>query len=440
MIDVPDGADAIRALAEARAGQVIAQRYRLGRLLGWGGMGMVFEAEHVAIRRRLAVKLLHATFIEIQDAARRFEREAVTAGRLRHPNCVEVSDFGQLDDGSLYLVMELLTGRSLGTLLDESERLPPARAIHIVRQILRGLSHAHSLGVVHRDIKPDNVFLVERDGDSDFVKLLDFGIAKLVGEAADGMTQLTQTGTAVGTPSYLSPEQVFGSALDGRADLYSTTVVLYEMISGRTPFAGDAVAVVKQHLTAEPPPLAEVAPDVPVSPHLTGVIERCLAKDPADRYASAVEYLAALDGCPEALGRRPGRPEVPPPSTRAAPAPRHFDIRPVAKRWWKWVAAGLGALVVVAVLFSVFSGQSRGQVFDQALRQLETADRCEDRRQAIGRLRALGDPRAIPALRRARDRRAGRIGIDDDDSNRCLTEEAQAAIDELDARPSTTRP
>src|SRR6188508_1544055 len=171
------GPDTVDRIAQARTGQLIARRYRLGRVIGRGGMGIVFEAEHVTIRRTLAVKLLHVSFGELGDAAARFEREALTAGRLKHPNCVAVSDFGQLEDGTLYLVMELLSGRSLGALLDDSERLPPPRAIHIARQILRGLSHAHSLGVVHRDIKPDNVFLVERDGDPDFVKLLDFGIA-----------------------------------------------------------------------------------------------------------------------------------------------------------------------------------------------------------------------------------------------------------------------
>jgi eukaryotic-like serine/threonine-protein kinase len=433
---VASGPYSIQRAAEARVGQVIAQRYRLGRLLGWGGMGMVFEAEHVTIRRPIAVKLLHSTFIDMQDAARRFEREAVTAGRLRHPNCVEVSDFGQLEDGDLYLVMELLTGRSLGDVLDDCDRLAPGRAIHIVRQVLRGLAHAHSLGVVHRDIKPDNVFLLELDGDPDFVKLLDFGIAKLVGDAAAGMTQLTQTGAAVGTPSYLAPEQVFGGSLDGRADLYSTTVVLYEMISGRTPFSGDAVAVVKQHLTADPPSIAEVAPDAAVSTHLARVIERGLAKSPEDRFASAEEYLLALDECPEAVGRRAVRPDVAP-AGAPADAPSHFDIRPFLKRSWKWIAAGLGALIVAAIIFSAVSKKSRSESFDEALRQLESGERCDDRRAAVRQLRALGDPRAIPALRRARDRGAGRFARDDRDSNRCLAVDAAAAIDELKSRAAS---
>ena len=355
------GLDKVQEMAEARAGQVIARRYRLGRLIGRGGMGMVFEAEHVTIRRALAVKLLHVSFGELGDAAARFEREALTAGRLKHPNCVAVSDFGQLEDGALYLVMELLSGRSLGALLDESERLPPSRAIHIARQILRGLAHAHSLGVVHRDIKPDNVFLVARDGDPDFVKLLDFGIAKLFGDAAEGMNQLTQTGTAVGTPSYLSPEQVLGGDIDGRADLYSTTVLLYEMLSGRTPFAGDAVAVVKQHISAQPPPISEVAPDVEVSPYLAGVLARGLAKSPADRFASAEEYLAALDTCPESIGRRAGRSEslpvaTPAPSLDGTPAPRVVDIRPFLRRWWKVVAIAVVVLVIAAAVIGQLTG------------------------------------------------------------------------------------
>jgi eukaryotic-like serine/threonine-protein kinase len=372
--DLVSGVDRIQQMAEARTGQVIARRYKLGRLIGRGGMGMVFEAEHLTIRRALAVKLLHASFGEIGDAAARFEREAMTAGRLKHPNCVTVSDFGQLEDGGLYLVMELLSGRSLGALLDESEneRVPPPRAIHIARQILRGLAHAHSLGVVHRDIKPDNVFLVARDGDPDFVKLLDFGIAKLFGDAAEGMSQLTQTGTAVGTPSYLSPEQVLGGDIDGRADLYSTTVVLYEMLSGRTPFAGDAVEMVRQHVAASPPPIAEVAPDVEVSPYLAGVIARGLAKSPADRYPSAEEYLAALDACPESSGRRTIRADEQPgadpaPTPGATPEPRVVDVRPFLRRWWKVVVIAVVGLVIAAAVIGHFTGDGRPPRVDRAL-------------------------------------------------------------------------
>ncbi|HZJ72368.1 MAG TPA: serine/threonine-protein kinase, partial [Planctomycetota bacterium] len=182
--------------ATEKIGTVIDKRYQITGLLGRGGMGSVYRAEHVRLKRQVALKLLHPEFGRIAELAKRFEREAFATGRIDHPNIVTVSDFGELEDGTLYLVMELLDGRSLADVLERERKLSPRRSLHITRHVLRGLGHAHKAGVVHRDIKPENVLLVEHAGDADFAKLLDFGIAKLIGEAADhdAGDKLTQAG------------------------------------------------------------------------------------------------------------------------------------------------------------------------------------------------------------------------------------------------------
>ncbi|HUH02229.1 MAG TPA: serine/threonine-protein kinase, partial [Kofleriaceae bacterium] len=221
-----------------KIGTVIDRRYRITGLLGRGGMGSVYRAEHVRIRRPVAVKLLHPGYGQVEEIARRFEREAFATGRIDHPNIVIVSDFGELDDGTLYLVMELLDGVSLGDVMEEEKQLAPRRALRIIKHVLRGLGHAHAFEIIHRDIKPENVLLVEHAGEHEFAKILDFGIAKLVGDAEleEGGEKLTQAGVAFGTPAYISPEQATGSNIDHRADIYSLSVMLYEMLIGRAPF------------------------------------------------------------------------------------------------------------------------------------------------------------------------------------------------------------
>jgi serine/threonine-protein kinase len=203
-------------------GTVLAGRYRIAGLLGSGGMGRVYRGEHTAIGKPVAVKVLHAALGRNHEAAIRFQREAVASGRLDHPNIVSVSDFGVLDDGSLYLVMEALEGEPLAKRLQREGRVPWTDAVLIMRSVLLGLRHAHDRGVVHRDIKPDNIFLANKDGDP-VVKVLDFGIAKLCAGAVDDVTA-TRTGITVGTPTYLSPEQAVGGAITPASDIYSTSV------------------------------------------------------------------------------------------------------------------------------------------------------------------------------------------------------------------------
>ena len=284
---------------EPKVGDILDSRYRITGLLGTGGMGSVYRAEHVTIRRPVAIKVLHPNFADDPDYARRFEREAFVTGRTDHPNCVTVSDFGPLEGGGFYLVMELVDGVLLADVLDEVERMPPRRALHIIRHVLRGLGHAHGNGIVHRDVKPANVILLKQDNDDDFAKILDFGIAKLVDAAAahdPANNQLTRVGTTVGTPTYVAPEQAVGGVVDARSDLYSVSIMLYEMIAGRPPFQDeDTVRVLAKHLSAPVPPMAELAPDVVVSPAVEELIRKGLSKDKAERYPNAAAYIAAID-------------------------------------------------------------------------------------------------------------------------------------------------
>ena len=294
-------------------GTVIDGRYRLDALLGKGGMGVVYRAEHVALRRTVAVKLLHPSLAAVSDLRSRFEREAIAIGRIDHPNCVAVTDFGKLGDGSLFLVMELLDGRSLGDLMDAEAPLAPGRALRLLRHVLAGLGHAHAAGIVHRDVKPENVYVVSNDHDPEFAKILDFGIAKVIGGESHDEVKLTQAGVAFGTPIYMSPEQAFGNPLDGRSDLYGASVVAYEMICGKPPFfADDKLELLSMHTSRPPPPMAEVRGRFlgatrtmpPVPPEIEQLIMRGLAKRAEDRFATAGEYIAALDAALNEIGSR----------------------------------------------------------------------------------------------------------------------------------------
>ena len=280
--------------AEVTVGSVLDGRYRIDAVIGTGGMGRVYRGEHTGIGRQVAIKVLHADLTRNRDAAARFQREALASGRLDHPNIVAVTDFGILDDGACYLVMEVLEGESLGDLLQRERKLSWQDAIDILRGVLSGLRHAHDRGVVHRDIKPDNVYLAKKDSDT-VVKILDFGIAKLYAGTAEDPAA-TRAGLTVGTPAYLSPEQAVGGEITPKSDLYSATVLLFEMLAGRPPFEDkDPLAMLGAHVSRTPPRVLEVAPQVELPPGLEDVIEQGLRKPVAERIASASDYLALLD-------------------------------------------------------------------------------------------------------------------------------------------------
>jgi serine/threonine-protein kinase len=276
---------------DALLGAVLAGRYRIEKLLGSGGMGSVYRAEHVHMRKAVAIKVLHREMTYLPEVVARFEREAVAAARIEHPNVAAATDFGRLDDGAFYLVLEYVEGQSLRALMKEVKRLPSERALHIARQIAEALSAAHSAGIVHRDLKPDNVMLFERDEDTDFVKVLDFGIAKLSVEGGGQQQPLTQLGSIFGTPDYMAPEQAQGLPVDARADLYTLGVLLYEMVAGKTPFTDDdMVVVLTRQLTMDPPPLP-----ADVEPPLELLIRTLLAKAPEQRLPSAADLVHRID-------------------------------------------------------------------------------------------------------------------------------------------------
>jgi serine/threonine protein kinase len=273
-------------------GAVLGQKYRVIRQIGEGGMGTVWEAEHQLIGRRVAVKTLHLEFAHRLELVQRFQREAQAASRIGHVNIIEVMDFGVGEDGTPYLVMELLDGQSLAVALAREGTLPVPRAVDIIGQILGALAAAHGKGIVHRDLKPENVFLIEFGGRSDFVKLLDFGISKF--RTSAGEARLTSTGVTLGTPYYMAPEQAAGRQdLDHRVDIYATGAVLYELLSGRPPYEGNNYnALLAQIVTSPPTPLDTFRPDL--DPELVRVIETAMARDRDRRYLSAEAMLAAL--------------------------------------------------------------------------------------------------------------------------------------------------
>ncbi|HZS41208.1 MAG TPA: serine/threonine-protein kinase [Polyangia bacterium] len=274
-------------------GATVGGRYRVDSLIGEGGLCAVYRAEDVREKRRVAVKVLPAARAAAPELAGRFRREVTTGKRIEHSNVVAISDSGELEDGSLYLVMELLEGRSLAALL-AGGRVTLARALAIARQMLVGLAEAHRLGIAHRDVKPENVILVDVGG-VETVKLLDFGIASNDRAAV----KLTAAGVAFGTPEYISPEMAMGLPADARADLYAVGVVLFQMVTGRLPFTSkDPAALLRAHAQEPAPSPREVTPDGAIPPELDALILRALQKLPEDRYASANDMIAALDQLP----------------------------------------------------------------------------------------------------------------------------------------------
>ncbi|HVR02395.1 MAG TPA: serine/threonine-protein kinase, partial [Polyangia bacterium] len=258
-------------------GRIIEGRYRILRVLGEGGMGTVYAAEHVEIGKGVAVKILHPAYSRQQDLVERFRREARAASRIGHPHIIDVTDFGTTEDGCAYFVMEHLDGIDLADVLSHERRLDPARAAEITIQICRALEAAHAAGVIHRDLKPENIFLVARDGRADFVKVLDFGIARSLGQDT---RRLTNPGIAMGTPEYMAPEQALGGLADRRSDIYSVGALLYEMVTG-TPPHGEAEEASPLRKQEPPRPPRELRPDL--SAELETVILRALEADPSKR-------------------------------------------------------------------------------------------------------------------------------------------------------------
>ena len=290
-------------------GCTLASQFQIIERLGAGGMGAVYLANQLGVDRRVVIKVMLPELSERTDSVERFTREAKAVARLNHPNIVQIHVFGQSDDGALFLAMEYVDGRSLTQVIGERGALAQSRALRITDQILSALGQAHVAGVVHRDLKPDNIMLCEQQGSRDFVKILDFGIAKMVGDAAPNAT-LTQQGIVTGTPRYMSPEQARAVALDARSDIYTLGIILYEMLTGEHPYQADsAVDYLVKHITEPVPAAARRFGDLAILPRVDALLSRAVAKEPSARYQSAAEMQRevrrALRDLPDALREFP---------------------------------------------------------------------------------------------------------------------------------------
>jgi len=283
---------------ELPAGTRLAERYVVHKLIGNGGMSQVYLAEHESIARRVAIKILHRDLLEKPAVLERFAHEARASSTVQHQNVVEVTDFGQTDDGRPFMVMEYLDGEDLGETLIREGPFGWERSRTILLQILAALQAAHDVGIVHRDIKPENVFRISRMGSDDYVKVLDFGIAKVVArEAGDGKRKgppKTLAGEVLGTPTYMSPEQCIGDVVDARTDLYAVGVIAFQMLTGRTPFEGGRAELMRAQVHEKVPAMAEVEPGVVIERKVEAVVRKALAKNSAERYGSAMEFADAL--------------------------------------------------------------------------------------------------------------------------------------------------
>jgi eukaryotic-like serine/threonine-protein kinase len=284
-------------------GNTIADRYRLDRKLGEGGMGVVYLGHHVVLEKAVAVKILADDLARRPDLVQRFLQEAKAASRIHHENIVDITDFGQTQSGTVFFVMELLEGRDLATFIRKevgAVSWPLAKPILV--QICRALSAAHAKNIIHRDMKPENVYLVGREGSTDFVKVLDFGIAKITGLEESAGARLTRTGMIFGTPEYMSPEQAQGTHPDHRVDIYAVGVIMYEMLTGQVPFKADTfMGVLTKHMFETPVPPSQARPDLGISPELDAIVLKALSKDRNLRFQTMAEFgnvIASVSGGP----------------------------------------------------------------------------------------------------------------------------------------------
>jgi len=309
-------------------GVEIGGKYKIVRLLGEGGMGCVYQGEQKLGNtiRKVAIKTLHEHLSHDPQILARFEREVGTVAGLQHPNTIQVFDFGKMDDGTLYIVMEFVEGKSVAAMLEVGGPMEPARVTNILKQVCGSLEEAHGLGIVHRDLKPDNIVLCEKAGQHDWVEVLDFGIAKRSSEVDEREQKLTQQGMVLGTPPYMSPEQFTGKPVDRRSDIYSLAVMAYEMLTGGLPFNGNtAWEWATAHMTAQPRPLETFPVSGRIPPAMKSAILRALEKDPNARFANVTDFFAAFSSggadasAPNPYGMMPTQPGVPMPGTAPMP-------------------------------------------------------------------------------------------------------------------------
>ena len=345
-------------------GAILAGRYRILELLGVGAMGAVYLAEHIRIGRKDAIKVLNAELAGDREAIARFTRGARNVSAIRHPNICTIYDFSDTEDGVTFLAMEYVPGETLRDVLRREGVLPLERAVHITMQAALALQAAHDAGIVHRDLKPANIMVSPGQGGLDEVKVVDFDIAK--GPAQGGGDEVTRLGFVVGTPEYMSPEQLMGEALDGRSDIYSLALVLYRMLTGTLPFQADSPQdLMIKRLTDQPLPLAAARPDIAFPPQLQAVLDRALQRKAADRYPSAAAFAEDLSRAIRGdarVGAMAPEPETVPP-TRVAPPPPAVSGATTGARPRTGLyraAAGAAAVVVVLLLLLVFTRAGDG--------------------------------------------------------------------------------
>ncbi|MBN8617108.1 MAG: protein kinase [Deltaproteobacteria bacterium] len=285
-----------RAVADPYIGRDIANQFKILEKIGSGGMGSVYKAEQPDMRRFVAIKILHPRYLSRPDLVSRFRREARAMSHLSHPNTARVFLYGQLDDGACYFVMEYLAGKNLAQTVRAEGPMDVTRAVNIMVQVCGALEEAHKQGIVHRDLKPENVFLTTQGGIADYPKVLDFGLAKVTErEMRPGSLILTQEGMVFGTPEFMSPEQARGEKLDGRSDIYSLGIIMYELLTGKLPFdANQPMEFIQKHIKEPPIPLAKRAPNRDWPAGIWEALDRSLAKKPDQRFGTANEFAAAL--------------------------------------------------------------------------------------------------------------------------------------------------
>ena len=365
----PGGQDSELDELQELVGREFLGRYRIQSVLGRGGMSVVFKGLHLKMDRTVAVKVLSRKLMQDADQVKSFNKEAFACSRLQHPNTIRVFDFGESSDGLLFMVMELLQGEALGDMLRREGRLGLVRSFHIARQICKSLAEAHSIGIVHGDVKPDNVFITNIHGEEDYAKVMDFGIARFMDKELSDEGSQTGGGKIWGSPLYLCPEQFLENPVGPQSDLYAVGCVLYEMLTGVPPFFGKkALDVVMGHLERQPRPPSELAPDLDLPKEVDDLVLQLLAKDPADRPKTgdhavslmnkALESAGVIVGTKPTTGQlktrgRGGSVSVPGnasgPSVQGEDASKGLDFR--------WVILGL-VLILAGLLAAILSGSN----------------------------------------------------------------------------------
>ncbi|MET0386751.1 MAG: serine/threonine-protein kinase [Polyangiales bacterium] len=334
-------------MPDPKPGDVLDGRYVLQETIGEGGVGFIFRAIQFKVERPLAVKFLQREVVGERSVKSRFEREALTLAALAHPNIVRLQDYG-IARGNPFLVMEFVEGRTLRGLLNQAGGpLEVSRALALTRQILYALAYAHDRGLVHRDLKPANLIVQQLPHQPEHLKVLDFGFVKLLpGSDLDRGAQLTRAGHTFGSPPYMSPEHATGSPVDGRSDLYSLGVLLFEMVTGERPFSGDIHQMLRHHLTTTPPRLASLRPELGNYPELQALLDKALAKKRDERFADAGEMLQALGKLEQGIARSVWRRSSAPPPPPPPPAGRTAALVAVSagSRWWSMLRGLLSAV------------------------------------------------------------------------------------------------